>query len=567
MNTETKVCQNCKVQFTIEPEDFDFYKKMDTPPPTWCSECRMIRRFAFTDIWSLYKRACAKCGKGVLTMYSPDKQKTVYCMPCWWADDWDGTEYGMDYDPSRPFLAQLIELNKKTPYQALEAAYLTNKGCEYCNAVGHCKDSYLIFWADYCENAYYSTFLNGLKDSLDCYRMSESELCYEDVGCDKCYHAFFSEECDSCTDVWFSRSCAGCMNCFGCINLRNKNYCIWNEQYTKEEYLKKLQEMNLRSRASLEAMKKQVQEFWLKHPRRSYVGNSLNVGVTGDYIYESKNAKDAYMVTGVEDSRYVQFVSVSKVRDVYDYSGWGNGGEKIYEAAVVGEGGNNVKYSFECWPEALDNQYSIYAISSKHVFGCLNLKRKDYCILNKQYSKEEYEKLVAQIREDMIRHPYVDAQGRTWSYGEFLPLELAAFGYNESLADLYFPKTKDQSLKEGFAWYEGETSRPAITKQGDEVADMISATDDSILNETIGCSQCGRAFRFIPGEMSLMRRLELPLPTQCQNCRQRARLTRSNLPRLYDRVCVKCNKAIRTSYALDRPEIVYCEQCYNSEIA
>ena len=166
----------------------------------------------------------------------------------------------------------------------------------------------------------------------------------------------------------------------------------------------------------------------------------------------------------------------------------------------------------------------------------------------------------------MQEKPYTDAHGRVWSYGEFFPLELGPFSFNESLADLYFPKTKDQVLKEGFSWYEGESSRPPITKQGSEVPDMISETDDSILNETIGCLVCGKAFRYVPGELGLMRRLELPLPTECQNCRQRARLTRSNSPKLYDRTCAKCGKQITTSYAPDRPEMVYCEQCYNSEI-
>lgn len=526
----------------------------------------MMRRFAFTNIWSLYKRNCAKCEKSMLTIYSPDKKKTVYCMPCWWSDDWDGLEYGMDYDPSRPFLLQLKELAEKTPWQALEAAYLTNKNCDYSNALGHCKDSYLIFWADYCENAYYSTFLNALKDSLDCYRMKESELCYEDVGCSKCYQTFFSEECDSCSDLWFSRSCTGCTNCFGCVNLRSKSYCIWNEQYTKEGYFKKLEEMNLQSRASLEAMQKKAYEFWNKHPRRVYVGNSLNVGVTGDYVYESKNVKDAYMITSVEDGRFVQFVSFPAARDVYDYSGWGNGAERIYEGAVIGEGASDVKFSFECWPDALDNQYSVYAISAKHVFGCINLKRKDYCILNKQYPKEVYEKLVAQIEEDMKKNPYIDSQGRIWSYGEFLPCSLSSFAYNETLAQLFFPKTKEEAAREGFGWYEGETNQPSITIKGSHLPDRIEKTNDSVLNETIGCEECGKAFRVVPGEISLMRRFTLPLPTRCQGCRQKARLVRTNLPRLYHRTCSKCAKEIETSYAPDRPEIVYCEQCYQAEV-
>ena len=35
MTNEVRICQNCKTEFTIEPEDFDYYKKMSVPPPTF----------------------------------------------------------------------------------------------------------------------------------------------------------------------------------------------------------------------------------------------------------------------------------------------------------------------------------------------------------------------------------------------------------------------------------------------------------------------------------------------------------------------------------------------------
>ncbi|MEK7138333.1 MAG: hypothetical protein AAB787_02375 [Patescibacteria group bacterium] len=321
MSAETKNCINCKSDFVIEPEDFNFYDRMKVPPPTWCPECRMMRRFAFTNIWDLYKRSCEKCGQGMISIFSPDKPSTVYCMKCWWADDWDGTEYAMEYDPTRPFLEQIKELIQKTPWQSLELNYQTLTNSDYINAAGHIKNCYLIFWADYCENSFYSSFLNGLKDSLDCYRMNDCELCYECVGCYKCYRTFFSEECDACTDVWFSRNCNGCTNCFGCINIRNKSYYIFNEPYSKEDYFQKLEELKLNSRSSLSQLKTKVTDFWLKYPRRVYTGNSLNVNVTGDYVYESKNTPDAYMATGAEDSRFVQFLSVNGTKDCYDYSG------------------------------------------------------------------------------------------------------------------------------------------------------------------------------------------------------------------------------------------------------
>lgn len=566
MPSETRACQNCKANFVIEPEDFRFYERIQVPPPTWCPECRLMRRFAFTNVWELYKNTCAKCGQKLISIYSPDKPNTVYCMKCWWADDWDGTEYGMDYDPSRSFLEQVKELTKKTPWQSLELAYLTLTNSNYINAAGHIKNSYLIFWADYCENAFYSSFLNGLKDSLDCYRMKDSELCYEDVGCNKCYRTFFSEECDACTDVWFGRNLSGCTNCLGCINLRNKSYCIFNEQYSKNDYFKKLEKFRLESRGSLKELQKKVKDFWSKYPRRFYSGNSLNVNVSGDYVYESKNTKNGYLVTSAEDSKFIQIISVPTTKDCYDYSGWGNKAEKIYESAVVGEGVSNVKFSNECWPDAMNIEYSIYATACKNVFGCVNLKRKSYCILNKEYTKEEYGKLIVQIREDMRKNPYRDAGGKVYPYGEFFPMEFSPFSYNETLAQRFFPKTKEEILADNLSWHDKEENQYPITLKGADLPDTIKETLDSITNEIISCVNCERAFKITSTELSLMRRLSMPLPENCPSCRHEYRFNKTNPPKLYNRNCAKCNKSIETSYAPDRPEIVYCEACYQKEV-
>ena len=39
MKVETKICQNCKKDFIIEPEDFNFYEKIKVPLPTFCADC------------------------------------------------------------------------------------------------------------------------------------------------------------------------------------------------------------------------------------------------------------------------------------------------------------------------------------------------------------------------------------------------------------------------------------------------------------------------------------------------------------------------------------------------
>src|SRR3989339_1540309 len=112
MESKTKTCQNCKHEFRIEPEDFDFYEKIKVPAPTFCPECRAQRRLAFRNERNLYKRKCDLCGKDIISRYSPEppsgwkKPLKVYCPKCWYSDQWDPMEYGQDYDFSRGFFEQ-----------------------------------------------------------------------------------------------------------------------------------------------------------------------------------------------------------------------------------------------------------------------------------------------------------------------------------------------------------------------------------------------------------------------------------------------------------------------------
>jgi len=565
VNSETKACQNCKSDFNIEPEDFNYYEKIDVPPPTWCPECRLIRRWAHYNVWSLYWRNCDKCAKKTLSIHDPARQMTVYCQTCWWADDWDGTEYAQDYDSTQPFLAQVKELMEKTPYAALESQYLTIKNSEYSNALAWSKDSYLIFWADNCEFVYYSSILNGLKYSSDCLRVNDSELCYESLGVYRCYNTFFSDECDDCVDVWFSRDCYSCMNCIGCVNLRGEKNCIFNVKYTKEEYEKKFKELGFNSWKNLREFEKKAREFWLAKPYREYNGHSLNVNVTGEHVYNSRNSKECYIVKGAENCKWAQLITYVPAKDCWDYSGWGNNATRIYESTVVGENADSVFFSLECWPDVFNLQYCQWTIAGKNNFGCVNLKRKKYAILNKEYSKEEYERLKKNIIEDMKTNPYVNKHGMKFPYGEFFPPEMSNFSYNKSLAMRFFPKTKEVALREGYSWNDEENLSPPATMKAHVLPDIISETTDSILNEVIECASCKRSYKIVKGELDLLRKMELPVPHECPKCRENKRFARMTRPKLYHRKCDKCGEAIYTPYAPEDPRIVYCVKDYQAE--
>lgn len=473
---------------------------------------------------------------------------------------------GKGYDPSRPFFEQFRELQKNVPYMNLVIDYPTMVNSDYTNHAGHLKNCYLCFDSDFSEDAYYSTTMYNSKDSMDLLVADRLEFCYEDINCRRSYKTFFSEDCNDCHDIYFSKNCSGCSNCFGCINLKNKRYYIFNKPYPPEEYEKKLKEFRLHSFEGLEKAKQEAYAFWETQPHKFFHGRR-NVNVSGDYIEASKNAHFVYQVHGVEDAKFCQRVVLKPAKDIYDYFEWGNNASRIYECVTVGEGADSIKFSFACWKGHTSQlEYSMYLFNSAYMFGCVSVKNKKYCILNKEYSKEEFVKLREKIITDMSEHPYMDKKGRVWKYGEFFPYDLSLFGYNESTANQYLPLAKKEALEKGFPWFDTKAREHTITRSASDLPDSIHDADDAIIEEVVACAACKKAFRVLKQELAFLKKLEFPLPRKCPDCRHQERMSRMNPPFLWERACAKGGKTIQTSFSPERKEIVYCESCYLEEV-
>jgi hypothetical protein len=601
MNRESRKCQNCRNDFVIEPEDFNFYERIKVPPPTWCPECRMLRRFLFRNEKNLYKRKCDATGKEIFSMFHDKSPVRVYDRDYWWSDKWDAGEYAREYDFNQPFFEQFARLLSQVPLYSRSVNDMVNS--DYCMNCGEMKNCYLVFNSSHDESCMYGTVLEQSKECLDSNYLTSCELCYGCFMCYKCYRALFSVDCENSNNIYFCKDLMGCSDCFGCVGLRNKKYHIFNQPYSKEDYLMELQKFNLGSQKSVAELQDRFRDLILKYPVK-YAHVRHNTSVSGDYIRNSKNALWCYHADRIEDCKYCQFLMTPTSKDCYDYSIWGWNSELIYECCQIGVEAHGLKFCLFAYPACQNLTYCVACASSSNLFACVGLRNKQYCILNKQYTKEEYEALVPKIIEHMNSMPYVDKQGRVYKYGEFFPPELSPFAYNETIAQEYFPLTKEEALAQGYRWKEREERNLKPDLYTPDLPDHIKDVDDSILGKVIqcahaqreeddtlteGCNQmCTTAFKIIPQELEFYKRMNLPLPRLCPNCRHFERLKQRNPLKLWHRKCTcageqsknglyrntaqhfhgqdPCPNEFETSYAPDRPEIVYCEACYNSEV-
>ncbi|MFA6515111.1 MAG: hypothetical protein WCT42_02490 [Candidatus Paceibacterota bacterium] len=503
---ENKNCQNCKNDFTIEPDDFLFYEKIKVPPPTFCPDCRLQRRFIWRNEGILNRRKCDLCNKNIITNNSTFNKFPIYCHDCWYGDKWDGLNYGRDYDFSKNFFIQWKELLDVTPNINLWG--LGNTNSEYTNYTGYSKNIYLSN-ATHCEDVSYSRLVDKSKNLVDCYYVYNSEFCYENFITRKIYNSHFLNNCSDCLDSYFLFDCRNCSNCFMCSNLRNKNYYIRNIKYSKEEYFKIIDTFNMGSYSFINNSKNEFQEL-IKQKIHRFANIINSIESTGDNIVNSKNAKNCFMVEG-ENIKYC-WRMFNGAKDCYDISG-GLNNELIYESSLAADGGYMTKFFSHC--KGNKNSELIHlCVNCSDCFACISLHGKKYCILNKQYTKEQYEELVPKIIQHMNDMPYIDSKGRVYKYGEFFPSELSPFCYNETIAQEYFPLTKEEAISQGYKWKDKEERNYQIDIKNEDIPDNIKDINDDILGKIIECGhqrtcnhQCTRAFKMIPEEFQFYKRM------------------------------------------------------------
>lgn len=553
-----KTCTNCGIGFEITNDDLAFLerispvfadKKFPIPPPGLCPDCRFRERLIWRPELHLHQRKSDKSGKMILSMFAPEAKCTVYEPAEWWKDDWDPMDYGRDFDFSRPFFDQFEELLQSVPIISISEG--GNENSDYINSASWNKNCYLIAGANHNEDCYYGNFVNYCKDCVDCSFIDHCELCYESIDCAHCYNLRYSQNCSNCSDSFFLFGCRGCQNCFGSVNLVEKQYVWLNEQLSKEQYEKKLRDAPINHRTRIKEGEKFFEQHRLKYPHKYMIGE-MNENVTGNAVLRSKNTFDSFDVSDLEDCKYCSWFHQSK--NCMDCYAWGFPAEECYMCLEVGEKSNRVLFSCLTYG-GLNYLYNFNCRNCSNILGCVSIHRKNYCIFNKQYTKDEYEKLAAKI----ITH-----MQKTDEWGKFFPMHICPIAYNQAICQDYFPLTKDEARKLGARW---QDEKPSHTSESIiKLPEAIAETDASICDKILTSASSGKPYKIISQEYKFYQRHNIPLPELSFYERHLARLHKRNPRKLWQRQCAKCNKKIQTTYAPDRPEIIYCEECYLREV-
>lgn len=542
-----KNCQTCGQSYELTQPELDLYATMDVLEPVDCPACRRQRRLMFRNFFHLYHRTCDLSAKKIISMYDVDAPFPVYEMHEWWSDKWDALSYGLDRDESMPFLEQVKTLHRTVPRMSIINAQCENT--DYCNMSSRSRNCYLVFGNVDSEDCAYGHIVWQSKDCYDCLYCFRCQFCYECIDCVGCHTTFFSRDCDNCSSSSFLVHCTGCSDCFGCTGLKNKQYYIFNEPHTKEEYLQKMASLDLGSRKTIDAVSTRMKDLTGKEIVKFYHGFGCE-NVTGDYLYNSKNIRDGYDIKECEDCYHC--ATLGNFKSCVDCNFSAISSELCYNCLT--SYGYRVIACQTCMATSSEIAYCDNCYTCKNCLGCVGLKNKEYCILNKQYTKEEYEILASQIKTTMMSEGI---------WGQFFPHDFSPFAYNETIASMYFPLTESEVLARGWRWKKVETDAqeqylgPVV-----DVPDRIDIVSDDICQKILRCEMTGKLYKITPQELAFYRRMRLPIPRRCFDQRHADRMAQRNPRHLWVRECANCKKQIETTYAPERPETIYCEECY-----
>ncbi|MDR0650600.1 MAG: hypothetical protein LBG59_04275 [Candidatus Peribacteria bacterium] len=199
-------------------------------------------------------------------------------------------------------------------------------------------------------------------------------------------------------------------NCLFCVNIQGKNNYLFNQPSTAEQ-------IAIIKKEVLEGRGKHYLQHFQTLQHSQILSATESVSCEGCLGGSLTNTKDTILFFESGDNEHCKYgFSARGTKNSLDIYAIEHG-NFCYEC--ISGSHNNMKCAFNiACGECESVYYSNYCLSCHHCFGCVGLRNQSYCILNKQYTKEEYERRVTQIIEHMQR---------TGERGEFFHPSLSPF--------------------------------------------------------------------------------------------------------------------------------------------
>ena len=323
------------------------------------------------------------------------------------------------------FFCNFLDIQKNIPIPCTRQ-YWTNINSQYTDTNANIENWLFVRCSTNSKNILYSYVIKNTQNVLNSIKIQWWEWnIYSSYSINDSFNIFYSKCIDSSSNIWFSYNIIWCSECILCNNIQNSSFMIKNIQFKKKQYFIE-KEKYLKNKLDFENLLYNI--WWL---------NFKNIN--------SKNIENVIWWTHIINWRNAFIVwnpiwTENIFDTIWTWTLW-----NYYACADCGVNSENVFCSIAI---VLSNRiyYSYFLESCSFCLGCIWLKNKSYCILNKQYSKEEWYILADRIFAQM---------DNDWILWDFFPWSLNPFYFNDTMAYLIDDSfTKEEVEKEGYMWRE-----------------------------------------------------------------------------------------------------------------
>ena len=376
----------------------------------------------------------------------PDTERIENLSVNFWED---APEKSLPIDEGTSFLDQFKNLHKIVPLQPMYHIGNDSENCDFADVIMGGKNVYLSTTImDTVENVAYSAFC--YPRATDVYNSflacQWSTNIYMSGRVTNSHNIFYSRYISDSANIWFSTNLIGCSECIGCHDLQNQKYCIGNTALEKSIY-------EIEKKKILQD-KKKFMDFYLHITTRPMV-NIASENVTGNAIIKSHNIENGGWINNMHDCRNIWIGEGGIDGSYHIYDSIDIGGRKtedVYWWVGIGAGSTKIFCSSQI-TDCFSIYYSYFLDHCSYCIGCIGLMNKSYCILNKQYTKEEWEILAEKIFASM------ESDG---TLGEFFPASMNPFYFNDTLAYLIDDSFTQEEIEAEWYLWRGEPIRADI---------------------------------------------------------------------------------------------------------
>ena len=537
-------------KWNLDQDYLERCRQRKVPP----SKFSPLTRMRLIAIWcsgvDLWWKPHFETNKPILACSPPDSIVPMVTDLEYASQDY-GNLASVDYQVDQPFFQQQAELIKQVPLGAYFA--YDSEGC-IGNGFSKCINTFIVCGTYEARDSWYVFRCRNVERCTDVTFLENCENCFScsmSVRLNGCTQVFDSVDCINSS---FLFDCRNCENCFGCTNLRRKSYMFMNKQLSKEEYQAKMSEIDLSCRSTFKKHQKQFHQ--LMHEQAFWPEN-FNINAPdcqGDYMLDCTRS-NGYFSTGVTDVLDSWFLFNTENSETVVI---GNDSQDLYYTGVS-IACQNTKFCFVPY-HSTGLEYCVRCNDCQDCFGCVGLKKKRFCIFNKEYQEEEYWQRVDQLKCSMLDRG---------EYGDWFPASIGVQHPEISFASMVSPFSDQELERMSVAKFDPKQAMrhapypTQAVKDAAEAPDCIQDVGDEWVGVQFEDKDEQRQYNVNAQELKWRKDHGYPFPDQHYRGRLRGLVNQINCAVRVDVNCSDCNKSIRVNDNRMFPERkIKCMDCY-----